>query len=337
VLRTLTPQQAETLVAAGDLDVVDVREPDEYAGGHLPGARLLPLARLRADVRGQLHGDRVLFVCARGSRSLSAAKLADQAGVAEVYSLDGGTSAWRAAGLPIESPPRPAPHRPVREQAPESAAKEPAPAKPMTSAAPAEKEPAQGSSCGLPPPGLDAVVGNNLRQLRTARGLTLDAVAKQTGLGRSLLGQIENGKVSPSVSVVWKIAQAFDVPFSALLSSPQRTATSVMRKADARRLVSPDGRFSSRALYPLGEETTVEFYELFFAAHSREDAAAHRPGTKEMLVITAGRLEIEVRGERHELAKGDAISFVADVPHSYINRTGEECWANLVMTYAFNA
>ncbi|MDC0667819.1 rhodanese-like domain-containing protein [Nannocystis radixulma] len=317
--RILSPREAEPLVAAGDVDVVDVREPDEWAAGHVPGARLVPLGELRDDPRAKLRGDRVLLVCARGSRSLTAAKLAEQAGLAEVYSLEGGTIAWADAGLPIERP-----QAPRREPA---AASVPAAS---------EDEPG-GSSCGLPEPSLDAVVGNNLRELRGRRNLSLDALARQTGLGRALLGQIENGRVSPSVSVVWKLAQAFDVPFSALLSTPQRVATRVMRAAEARRLVSPDGRFSSRALYPLNEETSAEFYELFFAAHSREDAAAHRPGTKELLVVTAGKLEIEVGGERFELARGDAISFVADVPHSYINRGSEDCWANLVMTYVFAA
>ena len=58
----------------------------------------------------------------------------------------------------------------------------------------------------------------------------------------------------PSVSVVWKIARAFDVHFSALLATTTRAATSVLRAAQATRLESPDGRFSSRALFPLGDQ-----------------------------------------------------------------------------------
>lgn len=313
MVRTLTPREAETLTAAGGVDVVDVREHDEWLAGHIPGARLVPLAELRADPRAHVRGDRVLFVCARGSRSLTAAKHAEQAGVPEIYSLDGGTKAWESAGLPVTTPPPP-----TRAAAPQ----------------PAEPTEPAGEACGLPAPSLDAVVGANLRELRTRRNMTLDALARHTGLGRQLLGQIENGRASPSVSVVWKIAQAFDVPFSALLSTPERPHTSVLRGATARRLVSPDGRFSSRALVPPSEDVPAEFYELFFAAHSREDAGAHRAGTRENLVVTAGRLEIEVAGERFELAEGDAITFVADTPHSYINRGHEDCWAYLVMTYA---
>jgi len=78
----------------------------------------------------------------------------------------------------------------------------------------------------------------------------------------------------------------------------------------------------------------VELYELFLAAHGREDAEAHAPGTRENLVVTAGRLVLDIGEETFELAKGDAIEFVADVPHSYVNPGSEDCWMNLVMTYA---
>jgi quercetin dioxygenase-like cupin family protein len=108
----------------------------------------------------------------------------------------------------------------------------------------------------------------------------------------------------------------------------------VLRVANAKRLVSPDGRFSSRALYNLAEAPDAELYELFLAAHSREDAQPHQPGTRENLVVTTGRLELEVGSQRYELARGDAIVFGADVPHSYINPAGDDCWMYLVMTYS---
>jgi quercetin dioxygenase-like cupin family protein len=136
------------------------------------------------------------------------------------------------------------------------------------------------------------------------------------------------------VSVLWKIAQAFNVHFSALLQTPQPLGTSVLRQGDAKRLVSPDGRFSSRALFPFSEKPDAEFYELFLAAHSREDAQPHQPGTRENLIVTAGRLELHVGGQQFDLDRGDAIVFTADVPHSYVNPGGGECWMYLVMTYA---
>jgi rhodanese-related sulfurtransferase/transcriptional regulator with XRE-family HTH domain len=309
-MKTVGAREAEALLVAGGVDLVDVREPREWASGHLPGARLVPLDTLRGDPRAALPRDKVLFVCAKGGRSLTAAKVAEQQGFTEVYSLEGGTEGWAAAGLPLELPP---------------------PSLAPAASAPAPLVPAEPEALS---PELDAVIGANLRELRSRRSLSLDATARLTGLSRALLGQIELGINTPSVSAVWKIARAFDVPFAALLSAPGTVATALLRGASAKRLISADGRFSSRALFPFGEPRQAEFYELWLAGHGREDAEAHAPGTRENLVVTAGRLELDVGGQKHQLAKGDAIVFAADVPHVYLNPGHDECWMYLVMTYA---
>ena len=101
MIRSLTPQQASELMAQGDVDVVDVREPGEWSGGHLPGSRLVPLGRLRASPKASLPRDGILFVCAAGMRSEAAARLAEASGLARVYNLLGGTRSWVSAGLPL--------------------------------------------------------------------------------------------------------------------------------------------------------------------------------------------------------------------------------------------
>lgn len=311
MVQSIEPGQAQALIAAGGLDVIDVRDGRDWASGHVPGARSVPLDELRADPRGKVRGAPVLFVCARGVRSQAAAQLAEAAGHGQVWSLAGGMLAWASAGLPIES------------AAPTSA-----------SAAAAAREVAPPPAAAAEPePGLDSVVGDNLRALRTAKSLSLDTLARLTGMSRAMLGQIELGKTSPSVGVVWKLARAFDVPFSTLLARSQPTSISVLHARNAPRIVGPDGRFSSRALFPLGGDHDAEFYELTLAPHSREDAQPHQPGTRENLIVTAGRLELTVGDQRFELGKGDAIVFPADVPHSYANPDREECLMYLVMTY----
>ncbi len=305
MVRTVSPREVEALIAAGDVDIVDVREPSEWATGHLPGARLVPLGALRADVAGANLGNRVLFVCAKGGRSQQAAAIAEGRGPTDIYSLDGGTTGWHGEGLPLVTPPA------------------------GTSATSLESGAASESEA----PELDAIVGENVRLLRTERGYSLDMLAGLSGVGRQTLGQIELGRTVPTLGTLWKIARAFDVPFSVLLARPETTSTVVIRQTSAKRLVSADGRFSSRALFPFGDKGKVEFYELWLAGHGREDAEAHAPRTRENLVVTSGRLSLEVGKEHFELAKGDAIVFLADVPHAYVNPGSEECWMNLVMTY----
>jgi rhodanese-related sulfurtransferase len=82
--------------------VLDVREPEEFAGGHVPGALNLP----QADLATRLHEvprDRLVFViCQGGFRSLRAAQFLSQCGITDVASVKGGTEAWRAAGSELD-------------------------------------------------------------------------------------------------------------------------------------------------------------------------------------------------------------------------------------------
>jgi rhodanese-related sulfurtransferase len=101
MIHPLTPHEARALMAEGDVEIVDVRDPREWSGGHLPGARHVPLDRLRSSVRTLLPRDGVIFVCAAGVRSEAAARLAEANGLTKVYNLKGGTRGWASAGLPL--------------------------------------------------------------------------------------------------------------------------------------------------------------------------------------------------------------------------------------------
>ncbi len=80
--------------------VVDVRNPDEYEEGHVPGARLVPLPEL-PDRQGEIPADgEVLVICKSGGRSLQAAEFLRQRGV-DAVNVAGGTTAWIEAGHPV--------------------------------------------------------------------------------------------------------------------------------------------------------------------------------------------------------------------------------------------
>ncbi|WP_437333088.1 helix-turn-helix domain-containing protein [Sorangium sp. So ce394] len=180
---------------------------------------------------------------------------------------------------------------------------------------------------------LTGIVGANLRRLRTKRGLSLERLAKASSVSRAMLSQIELGQSTPTINVLWKIARALGVPFSALISDQSIGGTALIPAARAKVLTSHDGSFTSRALFPFDVPRTVEFYELKLAPLATEQADPHPPGTLENLVVTTGTLEMIVGAERHLLATGDAILFEADVPHQYRNPTKQEVIMYLVMTY----
>ena len=101
MVETLNAAAAAELVSQLDVDVVDVRDDREWNAGHIPGARHIPLEQLRADPEAYLAHKPILFICARGARSLQAAKLAVRFGYAQIYNLEGGTDAWSRARLPL--------------------------------------------------------------------------------------------------------------------------------------------------------------------------------------------------------------------------------------------
>ncbi|PKU21676.1 helix-turn-helix domain-containing protein [Telmatospirillum siberiense] len=184
------------------------------------------------------------------------------------------------------------------------------------------------------PNGLVGIVGENLRRLRTRRGLSLERLAKVSGVSRAMLGQIELGRSAPTINVLWKIAHSLDLPFSALISeAPTQDQAMVMRRSESKILLSQDGRFSSRALFPFDGERKVEFYELRLAGQAVAKSEAHAVGTTETIVVNRGQLEVEIHGRVHRLDVGDSVIFEADADHAYRNPGHDEGLYYLVMTY----
>ncbi len=85
--------------------VIDVREPHEYLGGHVPGARLLPVAHVSQRTAELPRHERVYVVCESGNRSRSVVGLLRAEGF-DAHSLRGGTAAWRSDGRPLVAGPR---------------------------------------------------------------------------------------------------------------------------------------------------------------------------------------------------------------------------------------
>jgi len=99
----VTPKMVEDLRSTGAIALIDVREPEEYAEGRIPGAVLIPLGELSKRLDEVPTDKPVVLVCRSGNRSTQALQLLQKAGFTNVHNMTGGMRAWIAAGYTIEA------------------------------------------------------------------------------------------------------------------------------------------------------------------------------------------------------------------------------------------
>jgi transcriptional regulator with XRE-family HTH domain len=175
-------------------------------------------------------------------------------------------------------------------------------------------------------------VGENLRTKRKSRGMSLDDLAKASGVSRAALSQVETCKTNPTVGLLWKIAVGLGVPFQDLLGEPARGAM-ILRRGDAQVLRSLDGKLESRPLAPAGANPMVELYELRLGPRAAHASEAHAAGTNELLVVLSGALRLRLGDDVYDLGAGDSVSFAADRPHVYENPSASEGRYHNVIVY----
>jgi rhodanese-related sulfurtransferase len=107
----LTPEETRDALQTGEWLLLDVREPDEYAAGHIPGAINIPrgflevradLEHYKKDPRLQDRNQRILSYCGGGHRSALAAKVLQEMGFKEAVSMAEGWTGWQERGFPEE-------------------------------------------------------------------------------------------------------------------------------------------------------------------------------------------------------------------------------------------
>jgi rhodanese-related sulfurtransferase len=104
-VKDVSPDEAAPAVAKAYSQFIDVRTPEEYASGHAARSVNIPLDTLPANLDRLEKTEPVYVICETGGRSAEAAKLLKDAGFPNVLNVKGGTAAWRAASLPMETKP----------------------------------------------------------------------------------------------------------------------------------------------------------------------------------------------------------------------------------------
>lgn len=173
-----------------------------------------------------------------------------------------------------------------------------------------------------------------VKELRTDRGWSLDALSAACGVSRSMLSQIERRQANPTLAVTYRIAQAFEMSLGELVELPNATSRIEVIRADDRTFhYRSDKNCTIRTLSPLHLEKDVEFYEVQLRPDGVLKSAPHFEGTREFLTIQKGRVRVTSAGESTELGRGDSANYHADVPHLIENIGRGDALMFLVVIY----
>ena len=182
---------------------------------------------------------------------------------------------------------------------------------------------------------MNRVIAENLRALRAQAQLSLGEVSERTGVSKSMLGQIERGESSPTISTLWKIATGLNVSFTSLMERSEQ-GTTIVNEADMTPLLNDRGHFR---LYPVFEARPgrdFEMLDLELDPGSVSDSSAHAEGTEEFVLVYQGALEITLGStgrERYTVPRGSAIHYRADQTHTYRNAADALTRAAMVISY----
>lgn len=166
---------------------------------------------------------------------------------------------------------------------------------------------------------LAALIGGRVRQERTGRGWTLDRLADVAGVSRRMLVNVEQGAANPSVGTLLRISDALGIGLPALVEPPAVAAVRVTRRGEGSVLWRGDGGGQGALVAGTRSPDVLELWEWNLGVGDRHASEEHARGTKEVLQVQEGRIEVTVGDEQFLLETGDSVAFPGDVAHAYAN------------------
>ncbi len=161
-------------------------------------------------------------------------------------------------------------------------------------------------------------VGQQLRQLRDARGISIRELSRISGLSANALSMIERGLTSPSVSTLYRLTDALNVPITALFRLDQAQEAIVLRSVKTRKRVAfPMGVWEGLGGEAFSGRLQPFMLTLESGAESGKEKIVHTGS--EFVMCLHGKLEYEVEGKFYTLEAGDSLLFAARQTHRWRN------------------
>jgi transcriptional regulator with XRE-family HTH domain len=161
------------------------------------------------------------------------------------------------------------------------------------------------------------VIGDRLRELRTARGMSLRVLAEQADVSPTLLSQVERGITEPSLATLRRLAGVFGESVASLFADPAAPSVWISRPGERSTLGAPRGQIRYERLTPGNGQLEVLHAVLAPGEVSSEELWSHP--SLECAYVVAGALTVEVDRATYTVAAGESVTLDSSRPHRYRN------------------
>ena len=159
-----------------------------------------------------------------------------------------------------------------------------------------------------------------LKTLRAQRHWSLDRAATETGVSKAMLGQIERGESSPTLTTLWRLAKGYGVGFSTLIEPIEQN----LELDKAARVTLRDSALAVKTLLPFDADLHTELLDVEIEPGGLRESDGHRSGVIECILVQAGELSVFSDDQWRRLRTGEAHRFRADQSHAYRDESQDE-------------
>ena len=170
---------------------------------------------------------------------------------------------------------------------------------------------------------LGRIIAMNLKQLRTERSLTLGQLAKESGVSKAILSDMEKGESNPTINTIIKVSKGLNVPYSRLMEGVEPEST-LVRQPETVMQANENHHYRIFCYFTTSPKRNFELFRVELDPNSSNVSIAHPPKSQEYLYVLEGELTLETETASYTLHPGDSLGFASSVPHTYHNRQPEQ-------------
>lgn len=170
---------------------------------------------------------------------------------------------------------------------------------------------------------LGRIIAMNLKQLRTERSLTLGQLAKESGVSKAILSDMEKGESNPTINTIIKVSKGLNVPYSRLMEGVEPEST-LVRQPETVMQANENHHYRIFCYFTTSPKRNFELFRVELDPNSSNVSIAHPPKSQEYLYVLEGELTLETETASYTLHPGDSLGFASSVPHTYHNRQTEQ-------------